>query len=233
MRKLKSFEQYDVVNEYFAIDGEVIEAAKISTTAISSSGGGGYISRYGGHVSAPVISSSTSTEQDIYYRDSDGAERAVQVSGCNVPLRAGHRITLIYAKRPISDAITLVVIVNHSLDSYWIVCDLAKLCRDIGPNVPNYYSPLPPMILIGLGTFVAVNGGYIDYNLVDFGLTKRLYDDEDAYRGGVALMAAILFGLAPIVPSWLVYTRVTKRLWNNWKGHIIDLARNCQPQEGT
>lgn len=87
--------------------GVVADSQKWSETHVSSSNGGGYVSREGGYISAPTINSSSSTKHEFWLELEDGTEKPIRLSDVDIPLRVGQKITMI--------SIKLV----DKIDEYW------------------------------------------------------------------------------------------------------------------
>lgn len=83
---------------FYVNSGEVLDTNKYSETHVSSSGGGGYVGRYGGHVDAPRVSSDVYVNQDVWIKEEDGSEIPVQFSDFNAPIRATNKIAIINAE---------------------------------------------------------------------------------------------------------------------------------------
>lgn len=107
--------------------GTVLDTAKRSVTRVSGGGGGGMTFHGGQGGTAPVtISSSATTKHDIWIKDEEtGKDRPIQLSGVDLPLRTGQRITAIYvgerrdAKEP--DSWFYAMVVNHDAGRCWNV----------------------------------------------------------------------------------------------------------------
>ncbi len=76
--------------------GEVIGQQKWSETEISSSGGGGYIGPQGGNITAPTISSSSKTKQEIWIREDDGLEFPLELTDSSFSAMQGQRVWLAF-----------------------------------------------------------------------------------------------------------------------------------------
>jgi len=87
---------------------------KRSETHVSSSGGGGYVGKHGGHVSAPTIHSSVTTKHEFWIKLEDGTEKPIQLSGCDIPLKEGHKITLVSVNKSKRNYEFYTFLVNHN-----------------------------------------------------------------------------------------------------------------------
>lgn len=117
--------------EFRTVTGEVLGSDKYSETQISSSGGGGYVSTHGGHVSAPRIHSSSVTNHEFWIKTEDGLEKDVQLRGVDIPLRPGQKITLISAGRKGAEKAWYSVLVNHSAGRYWFINNADSLNKKL------------------------------------------------------------------------------------------------------
>ncbi|WP_136799653.1 hypothetical protein [Desulfosediminicola ganghwensis] len=91
---------------------------KYSKTYVSSSGGEGYVGPNGGVVEAAQVSSSVSTKHEFWIRKEDGTEKSIQLSDCDIPLREGHKITVV-AMGPINDKSGyFTLLINHSANTH-------------------------------------------------------------------------------------------------------------------
>ena len=126
---MKNFKYLDKEIEFYKSTGIVLDDKKFSETHVSSSGGGGYVNQYGGHVSAPQVTSSSTTHQEIWYKKENGDEKSIQLEG-DIPLRIGHKISEISAGNKDSDTCWRFALINHSTKKYWLLnnaTDLNKL----------------------------------------------------------------------------------------------------------
>lgn len=134
--------------KFSVISGEVLGSSKYSKTHVHSSGGGGYVGNRGGHVSAPTVYSTTSTNQDIWIRDDQDNEVPIQLSGADIPLREGQRISMILAGYANSDSVYNVALVNHSVGRHWyLISDLDEYFRLSSLQNPIYVAILKAMFV--------------------------------------------------------------------------------------
>ncbi|VVP59735.1 hypothetical protein PS850_06123 [Pseudomonas fluorescens] len=94
---MESFKHKNKAVEFSKVTGEVLSQNKYSETRVSSSGGGGYIGKQGGHVQAPKIQTTIIKKQEFWIKKADGTEESVKLTGYDIPLREGQFITLISA----------------------------------------------------------------------------------------------------------------------------------------
>jgi hypothetical protein len=111
---MKTFKFENKQLEFSGVSGDVIDQQKYSETHVSSSGGGGYVGPHGGHVSAPSIHSTAVTKQEFWLKADDGGEKAIQLSGVDVAIRTGQKITLISAKRVDKNDSYPIALINHT-----------------------------------------------------------------------------------------------------------------------
>ena len=62
---MESFKHKDKEVEFYTITGEVLSQQKSSETHVTSSGGGGYIGKQGGHISAPQIKTTVINKHEV------------------------------------------------------------------------------------------------------------------------------------------------------------------------
>jgi hypothetical protein len=117
--------------KFWSVTGEVIGTNKYSETHVSSSGGGGYVGQYGGHVSAPTIHSSTITNHEFWIKTEDGYEKDIKLRGVDIPLRAGQKITLISAGMKGEDTGWHCIFINHSAGKHWFINNEKGLNRKL------------------------------------------------------------------------------------------------------
>lgn len=99
----------------FELDRTTVLAVETrSQTHVYSTGGShGYGPGNMGYV-APVISSTVSNHQQIWYREGSGVERCLQLTNHDLPIRQGHEIGLLWARRDNQKTLPLVAICNYS-----------------------------------------------------------------------------------------------------------------------
>ncbi|MBU2769500.1 hypothetical protein HAP94_25885 [Acidithiobacillus ferrivorans] len=80
---------------FFTKDAEIVsDPVTWTETHVSSSGGGGYVHpTYGGHVSAPTVSSKIVEREKYFVKTDDGKEVELKDA---VTGRKGHHVTLVY-----------------------------------------------------------------------------------------------------------------------------------------
>lgn len=113
------------------LSGEVIEAAESTSYDIRSSGGGGYVGRGTGRISAPTITSRAIPEQTVWIRDTAGKEHQIKLIGITVPLRAGHQVSFVLAARNGQESFP-VRAHNHTTGSDDLLVDWEALVRSPG-----------------------------------------------------------------------------------------------------
>lgn len=77
--------------------GTVLEVQKHSSTSVHSSGGGGYVHEGSGYISAPTVHSTTSTTQEIWFKDASGTQHQMKFFDADVPIRTGNEFSIVYA----------------------------------------------------------------------------------------------------------------------------------------
>ncbi len=109
--------------------GVVLSASKHSVTNVGSYGGGGWVGPQGGTVAAPTIVSTTTTKQEIWIRLDDGQEKAIKLSGLDVSVREGQRVTFIAAKPERAEIGFWVTLVNHAANEQRQLTNLKEIDR--------------------------------------------------------------------------------------------------------
>jgi len=125
--------------EFHYATGEVIGTNKFSETHITSSGGGGtvngYVGPYGGHVGgavdAPVVTSRSVTNHEFWIRTDDGKEVPIKLLGVDIPLLAGHRITIFEASNKKKGIGYYFCIVNHSAERSFTINNAKELNKKL------------------------------------------------------------------------------------------------------
>jgi hypothetical protein len=150
---------------------------KRSETHVSSSGGGGYVGKNGGHVSAAQVHSTVTTKHEFWIELEDGTEKAVQLSGCDIPLKEGHKITLVSVNKSKRNREFYTFLVNHNTKSSNVIMSgefinavfsIAPVRRVIsfilimvaGFGTTIYTDEAWLGILVGIGAYVALMGYY-------------------------------------------------------------------------
>ena len=119
------------------VTGRVLDSSKWSETHVSGGGGGTPPSYGGNHPEAKSVDirSTVTTEHEVWIKDEDtGKEQDIRLSGVDVPLRAGQRITLIslrgWRNGREKNRLDNVRLVNHDAGGYWQLQSTDKV-RDL------------------------------------------------------------------------------------------------------
>ncbi|NVK25944.1 MAG: hypothetical protein HWE10_13540 [Gammaproteobacteria bacterium] len=128
---MENFKHKNKDIEFWSETGEILGQNKYSETHVSSSGGGGYVGKHGGHVSAPQVHSTTVTNHEFWIKKEDGSEKSVQLAGHDIPLREGQKITLISAGVKGKDSGYFSVLVNHNANKHWFINKAGPLNRHL------------------------------------------------------------------------------------------------------
>lgn len=129
------------------ITGELFEHNKLTSTDITSTGGGGVISSGKGVIRDVEITSKLMVTTELWIREDDGIEKSIQFKGDNIPLRNGQKITLIYACKQGSQHSQEAVLVNHATNNYHLIRTAQEL---------NFVTTTWLNILVGIGASVLV-----------------------------------------------------------------------------
>ncbi|MBM0212917.1 MULTISPECIES: hypothetical protein [Pseudomonas syringae group] len=181
---MQDFTHGDKTIEFTSLVGEVIGSEKLSETHVSSSGGGGYVGREGGHVRAAQISSTSVINHEFWVRDDTGIEHDVKLKGQDIPLRTGQRITLIKVKHKNgSGKGWYSIIVNHSAAKHWFLNSAPALNQLLGLQSLHFKVMMIGIAVIailgyltGAYMFAFLAGvGYLVYRYtVDFKCYKKM-----------------------------------------------------------
>ncbi|WP_075185084.1 hypothetical protein [Teredinibacter haidensis] len=194
---MENFKHRKIEVVFKSITGEVLGQNKYSETHVSSSGGGGYIDKHGGHVDAPQIHSKSVTNHEFWIRKQDGTEENVQLKGHDIPLRAGQIITLISAFTNEKRKPYYSVLVNHNAKKHWFINKANELNRFFCIDV---FSGKSLVLAGGLwwgvayllsAEFGAIAAGiFLLYRLITkFPRMSRLEKELDAYLESLAQKA--------------------------------------------
>lgn len=129
---MESFKHRGKEVEFWRTTGEVLSQNKYSETHVSQSGGGvGYVGKYGGYVSAPKIHSTTVTNHEFWIKQEDGSEKSFKLSGHDIPIREGQRISIITAGLKGSDSNYHSILVNHDTHEHWLLNNAKELNKHL------------------------------------------------------------------------------------------------------
>lgn len=92
----------------------------VVTGSISGGGGGGYIDRGRGTIEPTTISGSIGSysvdHQQVWIKEEDGSERSFRWKGRDIPLREGHRISIVSVAE--EGELYVVALVDHTSETY-------------------------------------------------------------------------------------------------------------------
>jgi hypothetical protein len=141
-----------------ASSGVVLNSTKRTETNIRSSGGG-VTSHHmpvgaGSHsmvtVSHPVITTTNTVKHEFWYRRDDGSEVAVKLSGPDIPLREGQRITLLSVGCPGAKGSFYSTLVNHAAGQHWTITGARALDKATGIGKWRSAADLQDAIIAGV-----------------------------------------------------------------------------------
>ncbi len=98
--------------------GEVVGQQKWSETEIHSSGGGGHIGPQGGSISAPTISSTSKTKQELWIREDDGRESSIELVDSEFNAREGQKVWIATGANQKSRSSKYLFAYNNASDLY-------------------------------------------------------------------------------------------------------------------
>ena len=122
-KKLREFTSGEVSVDFSTLSGEILSLEKSSETRTSVSGGHVFQTSAGVSSTPIRVSSTTDKFQEIWIRKDDGVESSVKLINVDFPLRAGQKVTFLYAKWPGSKVHEMVSVVNHNARANYIFSD--------------------------------------------------------------------------------------------------------------
>ena len=109
--------------------GTVLSTEKRTETHIHSTPGhlsqGPHFTSY----TSGSVSSSNTVKHEFWIRLDDGVEQAIKLSGRDIPLREGQRITLMSVKSNTAKTGILAGVVNHSANRHWFLTNATAIDR--------------------------------------------------------------------------------------------------------
>lgn len=117
----------------YRFTGEVVDSQRSSETSVTAHNNG-------------QVSSRTFHYNEIFLRAADGEERAVEVAGANVPVRAGNTVTVLWGIVGKKEKGSYTTVLNHDTRQ---IGHIAKPINDL--SGPHFYN-----MLIILFVFVGV-----------------------------------------------------------------------------
>lgn len=183
--------------EFWTTSGEVMDSAKRSETHISSSGGGGHVSRDGGYVAPPTIQSKVITKHEFWMKTDEGQEMPVQLEGLDIPLLPGQKVTMLSVKKKDKDSGHYATLINHSAGQYWPVSKAGTLLSNFKmdhqhalifwlftPAMAWLGASMTKELILGGGLFA---GGYVLFHMIVNGmLNSGLNNKLDSHIDGLA-----------------------------------------------
>jgi len=175
--------------------GEIISSNKHSETHVSSSGGGGFVGRHGGHISAPQVRSTTSEKHEIWIKKEDGSEQSFSLTNEGISVREGQKVSFVYVQEDGAETAWRCLFVNHTgkefkvLDNAPTLTKLMKL-KGFGFLLTLKYwgSFIAGMILFGI--ILAMTSSGIVSAIVGIAafiyLGKRASKPYDLYHKGLS-----------------------------------------------
>ncbi len=128
---MESFKYNEQNIDFLKVTGKVLEDKKHSETHVSSDGGGGYVGQHGGYVSAAQVSSTAVTKQEIWIKTDSGHEHNLQLTGYDIPLRAGHEVSVLYANSQKATDQCRTAFINHTTNKYWFLTNTDNLISNL------------------------------------------------------------------------------------------------------
>jgi hypothetical protein len=171
---MENFQHENLEVEFRSTTGEILSQNKFSETHVSSSGGGGYVGKHGGHVGAPNVQSESITNHEFWIKTEDGNEKSIQLSGHDIPLREGQKITLISAGVSGKDSRYFSVLINHNANNHWFINKAADLNKHLKIEITSGISITIAVGLLWLvvyltnsiGTGAIIAGTFLAYRFI-------------------------------------------------------------------
>lgn len=107
--------------EFTLLTGAVTSSQKHAETHVRSSGGGGFLHKGTGYVSAPVVTSRIVTKHEFWLHTDDDRDIPVNLSNVHVSVAEGHKVSLVSAKVSGLDNAPLVLLINHNAKGHWFI----------------------------------------------------------------------------------------------------------------
>jgi len=152
---MESFKHRGKEVKFWSITGEVIGQNKYSETHVSSSGGGGYVGKHGGFVNAPQVNSTVVTNHEFWIKKDNGVEESVQLSGADIPLREGQKVTAIFSHLSSEDEGPCSILVNHSERKHRFIKSASALNKNMGLDVFGGLSILTVAVIFFVVKYLA------------------------------------------------------------------------------
>lgn len=129
-----------------------------TSTDITSIGGGGEIHQGSGHISAPQISATTITHAQFFVRDGEGKEHSVQLIDAPLPMRASHRVGIVWGQRKEGSYKPWIAALNVDTNQ-WVFVEKGIISL---AEVPVAKQLAIPLVFLGsCATSIAVRSGLL------------------------------------------------------------------------
>nr|CBA26743.1 hypothetical protein Csp_H40110 [Curvibacter putative symbiont of Hydra magnipapillata] len=129
--------------------GEVLDSNKTRHTTVHQGK-----AAVGANVVVPgQVYSEVHTEHEVWLRDADGKERAIDFGELRVPVRTGHQVTVFYAGPATAETWRIAMIKNDTTGSWDTKPDL---CKSLGANDATYLKDffrvigIPPVLFFAI-----------------------------------------------------------------------------------
>ncbi|MFD2784854.1 hypothetical protein [Hymenobacter rubripertinctus] len=149
----------------------VISSQKHTQSHVQSSGGGGYVGKYGGYVKSSTVSSYNTTQHEIFLLLENGEEKCVSLPFDNIQLRDQHTITLFSAFNGNEQHGWYVGLYNHNTkDTFNLLNDfvykkLIKFNIDtkkaLSTLIPSFIIAVPLLIIAMFSSEFSFMGGFL------------------------------------------------------------------------
>lgn len=197
--------------QFNVVTGEILGSNKFSETHVSSSGGGGYVGRDGGHIRAPQVSSSTTTNHEFWIKTEEGKEKSIQLKGYDIAIREGQKISIITATTPQSKSSYYCSLINHNAQNF------SRIASGLDLNTNLKIKPLT-----GLSFWLATASAIGIYFWKD---AQRYVSFGETFLWTVGAFFAVGIG------SFLIRSSKRRQTVRDIDDHINELSRSLlEPQ---
>lgn len=153
--------------KFAKIDAQILNVEKIRTSELEISGGDrGRVDSFGSITLNPIKAETIhTTSMDIYVRDSNGNEDFYKLVDVDIPLREGHKVTMITAQSKFTKP-QVIYIQNHTLrDSDLTMNTFAQIAFVSGSVVIQLFLSA---VLVVAGLYIAgeIADGFLTFGFV-------------------------------------------------------------------
>ncbi|MFH7812862.1 MULTISPECIES: hypothetical protein [Acetobacter] len=170
---------------FHGITGTVKGLRNWSSSDVSSSGGGGFVTKEGGYIASPKITTTVNQHQKFWIATTDGHEK--EISNPNLHCRDGHNVSLIWGADKDRKDGSYLIFKNHSTQEVYLFPGGAYSFKSIA-KITAY------QILISVAFFIDVVVLIIlsnEYN-INFDSVSRFFIRFSCFGSLILLIALIV-----------------------------------------